>query len=97
MSIPLNVYSEPSKLRIGFPSGAVYFPLMSISNSAPTSEWLCKSSEICVDDKGLSSKLPIGQSEQIGKYFRITDGDNSFGHEVKDEEFAIKSIVGRSG
>jgi hypothetical protein len=52
---------------------------------------------MCIDGKDLSAKLPIGQSEQIGKYFRITDGDNSFGHDVKDEEFAIKSMVDRSG
>ena len=70
---------------------------MSITNSAPTSERLCKSSEICEDGKGLSAKLPLGQSKQSGNYFRITDGDNSFGQEVKDDEFAIKSIVGRSG
>jgi len=55
------------------------------------------SDEMFMGGKGLSAKLPTGQSEQTGKYFRITEGDNSLGQDVKDDEVAIKSIVERSG
>jgi hypothetical protein len=50
-----------------------------------------------IGGKGLSAKLPIGQSEQREKYFLITVGDNSLGHDLKDDEVDIKSIVERSG
>jgi hypothetical protein len=55
------------------------------------------SGEMFMGGKGLSAKLPTGQSGQRGKYFRITEGENSLGHDVKDDEVAIKSIVERSG